>query len=134
MPENAKSPSPYFWIGRSVVIFLGIVLIGFVVLAGAINAYHTRHRGEHRQRLQRLLDGHPTEFQLGQILGNPLQAGATDDLVAHARRLWGDSEYTFPFDSSLRPPRALIYLVEDMVYLILLDASGTMVGFELRNN
>lgn len=108
------------------------MLVGVLAIVRSVTAYHSRHRGEHRDRLQRLLASHPTETQLLQILGSPWHAGTPDEAVALAREHWsGGPTFSISPDLARRSTRTLIYQVGDMVYLIFLDSTGAMVDFVL---
>lgn len=119
---------------RALLIFVALITVGAVATVVSVETYHARHRAEHRERLQQLLASHPTESQLHQILGNPWQAGSTDEAVTLAKQYWGGPSFSVSTDLAQRAPRTLIYLVGDMVYLILIDSSGTMADFVLLNN
>ena len=119
---------------RALLVFVTVITLGAVAIVISVERYHERHRAEHHERLRQLLANHPTESQLHQVLGNPLQAGSTDEAVALARQYWGGPSFSISADLAQRAPRTLIYLVGDMVYLILIDSSGAMADFVLLNN
>ena len=119
---------------RALVIFVAVIAVGAVAIVVSVERYQVRHRAEHRDRLQQLLASHPTESQLHQILGSPWHQGSTDEAAALTRQHWGGPSFSIPADLAQRAPRTLIYLVSDMVYLVLIDTSGTMADFVLLNN
>lgn len=119
---------------RALLIFLAVISLGALAIVGSVAAYHSHHRGEHRERLERLLAGHPTEAQLQQILGSPWRSGSTDEAVAFAKQSWGGATSSTSPDLASRAPRTLTYPVGDMVYLLFLDSKGVMVDFLLLNN
>ena len=117
----------------ALLVVATVLLVSAAAIVWSVNAYHTRHRGEHRDRLQRLVADHPTEAHLQQMFGRPWSAGPTEEIVTFARETWGQ-EFTVTPDLAGRSPRALLYQVEDMVYLLFLDSSGTMIYFVLLRN
>ncbi len=119
---------------RALLLFVAAILLGALAIVASVNAYHTRHRAEHRERLQQLLANHPTETQLYQILGSPWQAGSTSEAVTLAQQNWGGPTFSISTELAQRSPRTLIYLVSGMVYLIYLDRNETMADFTLLNN
>ena len=119
---------------RALLVFLAVFSLGTLAIIGAVSAYHARHRSEHRQRLERVLASHPTEPQLRQILGSPWQAGSTGEAIALAQQNWGRPTFSISADITQRAPRTLIYLVGDMVYLLFIDSTGTIVDFLLLYN
>jgi hypothetical protein len=119
---------------RALLIFVAVIAVGAVAIVVSVERYHVRHRAEHRERLQQILASHPTESQLYQILGSPWHQGSTDEAVSLARQHWAAPSFSISADLAQRAPRALIYLVSDIVYLVLIDPSGTMADFVLLNN
>ncbi len=120
---------------RALVILVAIIVLGAFAIDSSVTAYHSQHRGEHRDKLQRLLASHPTEAQLQQILGSPWQSSSTDEAVALAKQQWvGGQDSSISADIAQRCPRTLIYLISDMVYFIFLDRDGTMADFTLLYN
>ncbi len=117
---------------RALLILAAVLVVGAIAFIGSVTAYHSRHRGEHRERLQRLLTDHPTETQLHEILGTPWHAGTPDEAASLARAYWsGGPAFSISPDLARRSTRTLIYHVGDMVYLIFLDPTGAMVDFIL---
>src|SRR5687767_4239919 len=112
-------------------VFIAVITLGAVAIVISVERYHERHRAEHRERLRQLLASHPTESQLHQVLGTPLQAGSTGEAVALARQYWGGPSFSISADLARRAPRTVIYLVGDMVYFILIASSGAMADFVL---
>jgi hypothetical protein len=119
---------------RALLILSAVISLGVLALVCSVNAYHVRHRGQHRQRLEQLLAIHPTESQLHEILGDPWRAGTTDEAVTLARQNWGGPTLIIDTKLAQRSPRTLVYLIGDMVYLLFLDSNGTMNDFVLLNN
>lgn len=119
---------------RVLLIITAVATVGLVAMVISVEKYHAHHRAEHRERLQQLLAGHPTESQLHQILGSPRREGSTEEAITLARQNWGGPSFSISGELKQHAPRALIYFIGDMVYLIFLDSDGTMTDFVLLNN
>src|SRR6476620_4793525 len=119
---------------RVLLILLAVSSLGAFAIVGSVTAYHAQHRGQHRERLHHLRASHPSEPELYAMLGTPWQAGSTNEAIALAKENWGGPTFSISPELARRAPRALIYLVGDMVYLLFIDSSGNMVDFVLLYN
>ena len=113
---------------------MAVAITGWLIFVSSVNSYHARHRLTHLEKLQRIQASNPSEKQLYNILGQPLQVLAPGEALDFARKTWGGQTVTVDPETLRHSKHTAIFLAEDMVYLIFTDANGRMIDFALLRN